>query len=329
MSDIVRHRRYWKAIYVSLLSLAIAMALMMIATHRTYAQNLHSGSEDGSSSLRSDAIGADDLIELNVSYCPELNHNFRVSSDGSLALPLLHEHLTAAGYTPGELSARIKEALEKEHILVDPVVNVTVVESRSRPVSVVGAVNHPITFQANERTTLIDALAHAEGMSPSAGGTILVTAKRADGQPYVTRISAADLLSGDVPEDNLPLHGGEEVRVPEGKKIFVAGNVHRPGMYPMQNDSDTTVVKALALSSGLDQYSTNVAFIYRKPKAGGEREEIQVPLKLILKRRAPDVAMQADDILYIPTNDGKRLTGKILNQIAGFGQTAEAGLVLR
>jgi polysaccharide export outer membrane protein len=214
---------------------------------------------------------------------------------------------------------------------VDPVVNISVVEYRSRMVSVVGAVNHPTTFQAIGRTTLIDALARAEGLSPTAGSSIVISSLQEDGQREwsgVMRINVADLLGGATPEANLRLHGGEEIRVAEARKIFVAGNVRHPGMYSMQSDSDTTVVKALALSSGLDSYSKNVAFIYRKKATGSQREEIRVPLKEILNHHSPDLALVADDILYVPTSDGKRLTGKILNQIAGFGQTAEAGLLL-
>jgi hypothetical protein len=36
----------------------------------------------------------------------------------------------------------------------------------------------------------------------------------------------------------------------------------------------------------------------------------------------------ADDILYVPGSDGKRLTNKILNALGGFGQTAGAGVLI-
>jgi polysaccharide export outer membrane protein len=99
-------------------------------------------------------------------------------------------------------------------------------------------------------------------------------------------------------------------------------------MYPMQGDSDTTVVKAIALSEGLDAYGASNAFIYRLHGPGGQRTELKVPLNLILSHKAPDIALSADDILYIPGSDGKRLTSKILNGLAGFGQAAGAGLLI-
>jgi polysaccharide export outer membrane protein len=282
--------------------------------------------------LPSEGLGADDLLEIRVSYCPELSRNFRVSSDGTLSLPLVRKTLMVAGLTPIQVSTALQDELVGEHLLVDPTVSVSVLEYRSRPVSVVGAVNHPLTFQATGQITLLDAIAQAGGLSPNAGGSIIVTtsssATTSSEQKSAQTILVQDLFGGDVPKVNLTLHGGEEIRVPEARKIFIVGNVKRPGMYPMQGDSDTTVVKAIALSEGLDAYGASNAFIYRLHGPGGQRTELKVPLNLILSHKAPDIALSADDILYIPGSDGRRLTSKILNGLAGFGQTAAAGLVI-
>jgi polysaccharide export outer membrane protein len=248
-----------------------------------------------------------------------------------MTLPLLRKPLQVSGETLSGVGAQIRAALLDQHILAEPVVSIALAESRSHPVSVVGAVVHPITFQATSRTTLIDALARAEGLSPTAGGVIIVTSPEhtKTGDKTVEReIKVAELYAGNQPNLNITLTGGEEIRIPEAKKIFVAGDVRRPGMYPMQSDEATTVVKAIALSSGLDAYSSKVAYIYRESSPGAQRTEIAVPLKAIMKHHAPDVAMLPDDILYVPTNDGMRLAGRVLNQMAGFGQTAESGLLI-
>ena len=52
---------------------------------------------------------------------------------------------------PGELESSIAAALKTEQILVDPIVKVTVVEYHSRPISVMGAVKKPVTFQGDRR----------------------------------------------------------------------------------------------------------------------------------------------------------------------------------
>jgi hypothetical protein len=53
------------------------------------------------------------------------------------------------------------------------------------------------------------------------------------------------------PAVNLTLEGGEEIRVPEAGKIFVVGNVKMPGAFPVDDASDTTVLKFIALTPGV------------------------------------------------------------------------------
>jgi len=276
-------------------------------------------------------IGPDDLLEIEVSYCPELTHRFRVSPDGTLTLPLLKSSIPVAGLTPPQVTAKVRGALETQGVLADPVVTVFVAEYRSRPVSVIGAVTHPLTFQATGTTTLLDAIALAGGLSADAGTTIIVTKKQlsAEGVSETTEqtIPVRGLLGHADAAFNPQLHGDEEIRVEQIGKIFVAGNVRHPGMYSMQSEFDTTVVKALALSEGLAPYSSKFAFIYRRAQ-GSDPEELKVPLNLIMQRRAPDVKLLADDILYVPENNGKRITGRVLEQLAGFSQAAGSSLIL-
>ena len=282
--------------------------------------------------LPSQALGADDLLQIMVPYCPELSRSFRVSSDGSLVLPLLKQRIPVAGLQPSQVEKKIAAALVAEQVLTEPVVSISVLEYRSKPVSVVGAVNHPLTFQATGDTTLLDALAKAGGLAPTVGPNISVTHRDqlADGTMHVTvqSIPVRGLIESADPKYNIKLHGDEEVRIPEAGRIFVAGNVKKPGSFSMQDDSETTVVKALALSEGLQPYSAKLAYIYREHTPGAPREEISVPLSAIMARKAPDMMLQPDDILYVPDNNGKRMTAKVLAQLAGFGSATATGMLI-
>jgi polysaccharide export outer membrane protein len=282
--------------------------------------------------LPAESLGNDDLLEITVPYCPELSAKFRVGSDGKLVLPLLPHPIQAAGLTPAQVAAHIKESLIREQIMADPSVNIAVLEYRSRTVIVVGAVLHPLSFQATGATTLLDAIAMAGGLSPSVGTSIVVVSHHMTPQGSMEQtlqtIPVHELFVKANPIYNFALHGGEEIRVSETGKVFVTGNVVHPGMYPMQGDGDTTVLKALALSQGLLSYSTNVAYIYRRPVDGGERQEIPVPLSRIIARKERDVSLTPDDILYVPEAKGRRMTARVLNQISGFGQTAAAGILI-
>ncbi len=275
--------------------------------------------------LPSQELGPSDLVQIMVPYCPELSRSFRIGPDGELSLPLLKKPINTVGMMPVQLQSVIAKALVADQILVNPVVSVSVLAYESRPVSVVGAVNHPIAFQATGNLTLLDALARA-------GPDITVThrSQGPDGTMHVTvqSIPVKGLIESTNPKLNVALTGNDEVRVPDAGMIFIAGNVKKPGSYTMQDNSDTTVVKALALSEGLESYSAKQAYIYRQAAPGAPRDEIMVPLSKILARKAPDMVLHPDDILYVPENNGKRMTAKVLSQLAGFGSTTAAGMLI-
>ncbi len=240
--------------------------------------------------------------------------------------------IPVAGLQPSEVEKKIAAELLAEGVLTAPVVNISVLEYRSKPVSVVGAVNHPLTFQATGGTTLLDAIAKAGGLTTAVGPTITVTHREQapDGTMHITvqSIPVKGLIESADPKLNVKLRGDEEVRVPEAGRIFVAGNVKKPGSFAMQDDSDTTVIKALAMSEGLQAYSTKCAYIYREHGVGTAREEISVPLSQIMARKAPDVVLQPDDILYVPENNKSKMTAKVLAQVAGFGSSTAAGMLI-
>ena len=131
--------------------------------------------EVGKDNLPAQRLGIDDLVAVSVYDAPELTRSVRVESDGAIHLPLLDAGVKAAGLFPRELEAGVTDALKSGQILVDPIVKITVVEYHSRPISVMGAVKRPVTFQAVGAVTLLGALAHAEGLSDEAGTEVVVT----------------------------------------------------------------------------------------------------------------------------------------------------------
>jgi polysaccharide export outer membrane protein len=207
-----------------------------------------------------------------------------------------------------------------------------VADYRSRPISVVGAVHHPLTFQAMPDTTLLDAIAKAEGTTADAGAEILVTRKehQPDGAVVdrVQRVALKGLIDSADPALNIQLKGGEQIRVLEGGKLFITGNVKKPGVFGLQDNSETTVLKALAFSEGLLPYSSKLAYIYRHEAGSTKRTEIPIELHEIVQRKSPDVTVYPDDILYVPENKGRRLTGEALDRITGFGSTTASGVLI-
>ena len=281
--------------------------------------------------LPSQKLGPGDLIAFSVSDCPDLTRSFRVNSAGYLKLPLLKEPIAATGRDPQEIEEDVQRALIKDEILVQPVVSAQVLEYRSKPVSVMGAVKKPITFQAVGSVTLLDAIARAEGLTSDHGAEVLVSRPRAagaTGPALIERISFNGLMVEADPALNITLVGGEEIRVPPAGKVYMVGNVKKPGIYPIQQGDETTVFEMVAMSEGLLPYARKQAFIYRREGGKGARNEIPVELAKIMDRKGPDVALQANDILYIPDNKGQRLTNTIIERIVGFGTATGTGILV-
>jgi polysaccharide export outer membrane protein len=282
---------------------------------------------DGSANLPSQRIGPSDLIAVSIYDAPELSRTIRVGADGYFALPMLKQRLMAKGLYPADLETAISGALRDEEILVNPVVTVTIAEYHSHPISVSGSVKVPLVFQAEGPTTLLEAIARAQGLNADAGREILISRPQPgpDGKSVMLtrRISVRSLFDDADPELNVTLTGGEEIRVPEIGKIYVMGNVKKSGAFPVQDGADTTVMQMLALAEGLSPFANKQAFIYRR-EAAGSKNEIAVPLDKIMKRQAPDVPLTANDILYIPDNRGRRIGMAALEKILLFGGTAGA-----
>ncbi len=280
--------------------------------------------------LPAQAVGLNDLIAVSIYDAPELSRTIRVGADGFIRLPMLKGRIKADGLYPSELEVAIGAALRQEEILVDPFVTVTIAEYHSRPISVAGAVKAPLVFQAESAITLLEAVARAQGLREDAGKEILVSRSQpGPGGKSITltrRVSVRGLIDDADPDLNLQLVGGEEIRVPEVSKIYVMGNVKKPGAFPVQDGFDTTVMQMLALAEGLMPFANRQAFIYRR-EATGEKNEIPVALDKIMKRQAPDVTLAANDILYIPDNHGKRLTIAALEKFLLVGTAAGTALI--
>jgi polysaccharide export outer membrane protein len=307
--------------FVLTIFLAAALTTLPAAFAQQYQPHPAASPELGGN-LPAQPIGPNDLLSVSVYDEPELSRTVRIGGDGYLRLPMLKERIKAQGLLPADLEADIAAALQQEQLLVDPFVTVTIAEYHSRPISVSGAVKMPLVFQADGPTTLLEAIAKAQGLREDAASEVLVSNSQTgpDGNrvTLTRRILVHGLMDEADPSLNLTLNGGEEIRVPEVGRIYVVGNVKKPGAFPVKNDADTTVLQMVALSEGLAPFYTKDAYIYRQEGAGN-KSEIVVPLDKIMMRKAPDVALTANDILYIPDNKSKRLTLGTLEKILGAG----------
>jgi polysaccharide biosynthesis/export protein len=304
--------------------------LLLLAILSVAPAQVRPAPEAANANLPAQRIGANDLVAVSVYDVPELTRTVRVGADGLMRLPMLKQRIKADGLMPSELETAIATALVAEQLIVDPFVTVTIAEYNSRPISVAGAVKQPLTFQASGPVTLLEAITKAGGLAPEAGPEILVS--RAQSAPdgsvtaLVQRVLVKGLIDAADPALNITLIGGEEIRVPEVGRVYVIGNVKKPGAFTVQDGVESTVLKMLALSEGLTPYASKDAYIYRR-EANGGKNEIQIPLSKIMERKAPDAPLLANDILYVPDNKGRRMTLGALEKVLAFGAGASTALI--
>jgi polysaccharide export outer membrane protein len=120
-------------------------------------------------------IGAGDTISIDVFDVKELSREVRVSQTGTIGLPLIPVRLQVKGLTETQAEQKIAEVLQANGLVSHPEVSVSVRTRKSKPITVVGAVPHPMVYQAERPVTLLEVLAEAGGVANDAGDTAIVT----------------------------------------------------------------------------------------------------------------------------------------------------------
>jgi protein involved in polysaccharide export with SLBB domain len=87
----------------------------------------------------------------------------------------------------------------------------------------------PTTIQDLGNLRVLAALAEAGGLLPGAGPEIIVDNPNGTTQ----RLSVRKLFDGLHQELNIPVGVGTQIMVPECERVFVAGDVNRPGAFPL------------------------------------------------------------------------------------------------
>ena len=282
-------------------------------------------------------VGSGDVLHIDVFEVPDLSVDVRVTGTGDISFPLIPGRISVAGLTPYEVQTKLAQLLIENGLVSHPQVTVFVKEQYSEPVDVVGAVVHPTVYQVDRPTTLLDVLAAAGGISPDAGGEVIVTRPIIDDTPSekpasittdpdqdVKKITIRlqDLLETGNPIYNIPVYGGDAVTVPHAGVVYILGQgIAAPGEYVLEGHGErVTILRAVALAHGLTSFAkANSTVIMRTDPVTGRRVVVHVRLKDIEKHKADDVSLKSNDILYIPDSAGKKALARGTESALGIG----------
>jgi polysaccharide export outer membrane protein len=271
-------------------------------------------------------LGPADVLTIWVLQSEEIsNKTYRVDNTGQLSLPLVGR-LHAGGQTVTEFENLLRSELKK--YIREPQLTVNVTDFQSQPISIIGAVTQPGVQQLRGRTTLLDAITRAGGLRPDAasharimrslawGKLPLPTAADDESGEYnIAEVNLRALVNSEKPEDNITLKPNDVITVLQAQVVFVIGQVARPGNYSVSERESLTVLQALSLAGGLNQFaSAQNARILRPILGGPKRAELPVNLKDILAGSKMDIPLLPNDILLVPENTSKRITARVIEQ---------------
>lgn len=233
-------------------------------------------------------IGAGDIIRVNVFQNPELSLETRVGETGTISYPLIGA-IPVGGLSIPAAERKIADMLREGGYVVQPQVNIMLVQIRGSQVAVLGQVGRPGRFPLETTNTkLTDMLAMAGGVAPG-GADILVLTGIRGGKSMRMEIDVPSMLLNGNFEQDIRLQGGDIIYVPRAPMFYIYGEIQRPGSYRVERDM--TLRHALAQAGGISLRGTERGLrLYRRDAAG----------RMVLQEEPNhDTVLRADDVIQI------------------------------
>jgi polysaccharide export outer membrane protein len=160
-------------------------------------------------------IGVGDKLSIRVFQVADLSFDeLVVDTSGNLQLPLIGA-VRASDRTAGELSTEIAEKLSAQY-LRNPQVTVTVTEAASQKITVDGAVTKPGVYEMRGTTSLLQAVAMAEGPSRVADLTKVAVFRTINGQRSVALFDLQAIRQGRADD---PVVQGDDIIVVDTSRL--------------------------------------------------------------------------------------------------------------
>lgn len=271
------------AVLAALLTLILSLSVYGAGAPRT-TQAAPAAADRGTEQSNT-VLGVGDVVKITVFQNPDMTTEARISEAGTITFPLLGA-VRVAGMTPAQAERSIADGLKKGGYVVQPQVNVFLVQLRSRQVPVLGQVNKPGKYPLEESSTkLTDLLAMAGGSTGA--DTVTVMKKNGNGYKKVEVDLPELFLKGDLSSD-LQVSNGDIVYVQRPPVFYVYGEVARPGVYRLERKM--TVMQALATAGGLTPRGTDRDIGITRRNESDEVQRINTGLNDLVRQ---------DDVIYV------------------------------
>jgi polysaccharide export outer membrane protein len=243
-----------------------------------------------------------DDLRFSVIGQAELSFEARVPQDGIIQYPMIGK-VTLAGRPLEAVRDEIKSRLEQDY-LQNADVTIQVKEYARKRVYVLGAVARPLDgdVPGGRWMTLLQAIAQAGGFREDAAKhrvVIFRLVKPGSSERIALPLNVAALQEGQgkdpvlMPEDI--------VLVPSRERVYVLGQVARPGAFVTEADHGLTASQAISLAGGFTAVANDSSVRLLRRDSKGVRRTYVLNLTRVVEGRAEeDVPLQPGDLLFVP-----------------------------
>ena len=243
-----------------------------------------------------------DLILVHV-FMQDYSQTVRLGADGSVHLPFIGS-VPLQGLTVRAAQALIADRLRAGGFYKDPEVTIQVLDTVNGSVLVTGEV-HSIVPVSTERS-LREVLLIAGGLPASASHTVKIV-RPGMAEPIVIDLGT-DLAASSTA--NFPVRPHDIIQVSRASVVYVLGAFAHQGAVPLDQATPLTLLQVASLSGGIN-FEGRYADLRLIRTVGTERKVVDVDIKKVRNGKAPDPVLQANDIIFLPT-DAMKATMKNL-----------------
>jgi polysaccharide biosynthesis/export protein len=238
-----------------------------------------------------------DLISVQLFMQSDYSATVRVSQDGTVRLPLIGS-VPVQGLSVAGAQAMIADRLRTGGFYKDPDVIIQVLDTVNGTVLITGEVRGqvPVTNQRSLREVLLT----AGGLPATASHTVKIV-RQGVPEPIVVELGP-DLAASSTAD--VPVRPHDIIQITRASVVYVLGAFAHQGSFPLDQATPLTLLQCAALSGGIN-FEGKYEDLRLIRTVGTERKVIDVDIKKIRDGKASDPILQANDIVFLPTNNTK------------------------
>jgi len=260
-------------------------------------------------------LGFEDVLTIHVFGSTDFAPVVKVTADGTIQIPLVGV-VPVVGLTVEEVENLIAERLVAAGMFKNPQVLVELTAAVNQYATITGEIHAVVPLIGIRR--LFDVLASATpgaagstvnaniscgvlgGGSgwPSSASHVITIFRQGVPDPIVINIGTDPVRVRDA---NIVILPHDLIVVSKVGVVYVIGAFAKQGAIPLDQNTPLTLMQATALSggAGFEGRYEDLRIIRTE---GLERKVVKVDVKRIERGKDPDPILQADDIVFLPTN---------------------------